>query len=151
MPRTTPASPQPAKPGRPASDDVADPPTAPPAGQVEAIRTGHCQCGNVAYQVVGDPIDPHLCACPHDTRISGGPGRTVGRISRQLPEMDGAWRAADLVLDLASPNYWCSSRALHGRHAWLRTRERVLAQILRAVAEGDGAARSRGPNPSGST
>ncbi|WP_455772213.1 GFA family protein [Streptomyces lydicus] len=37
------------------------------------MRTGRCQCGNVAYQVVGDPIDPHLCACPHDTRISGGP------------------------------------------------------------------------------
>lgn len=37
------------------------------------IRTGHCQCGRISYQVNGIPDDPHLCSCVHDTRISGGP------------------------------------------------------------------------------
>jgi hypothetical protein len=37
------------------------------------IRTGRCQCGAIAYQVAGAPSDPHLCSCPHETRISGGP------------------------------------------------------------------------------
>ncbi|MFB8206426.1 GFA family protein [Streptomyces sp. NPDC056010] len=36
-------------------------------------RTGHCQCRYTTYRVLGDPIDPHLCSCPHDTRISGAP------------------------------------------------------------------------------
>ncbi|MGW1127993.1 GFA family protein [Streptomyces sp. NPDC002526] len=36
-------------------------------------RTGHCQCRHIEYRVLGDPIDPHLCSCPHDTRISGAP------------------------------------------------------------------------------
>ncbi|MGX1759434.1 AAA family ATPase [Streptomyces lydicus] len=59
---TAPASPQPAKPGHSTSEGVAPPTTAPAAGQVAAIRTGHCQCGDIAYQVAGDPIDPHLVA-----------------------------------------------------------------------------------------
>ncbi|MGW6388952.1 GFA family protein [Streptomyces sp. NPDC055103] len=48
-------------------------PTGPNGTRPEAIRTGHCQCGRIAYQVAGDPIDPHLCSCRHETRISGGP------------------------------------------------------------------------------
>ncbi len=37
------------------------------------VRTGHCQCGRISYQVTGVPDDPHLCSCVHETRISGGP------------------------------------------------------------------------------
>lgn len=37
------------------------------------VRTGHCQCGRISYQVTGIPNDPHLCSCVHETRISGGP------------------------------------------------------------------------------
>ncbi|MFJ7969638.1 GFA family protein [Streptomyces sp. NPDC096324] len=37
------------------------------------VRTGHCQCGRISYQVTGLPDDPHLCSCIHETRISGGP------------------------------------------------------------------------------
>ncbi|MBT1188782.1 hypothetical protein HET69_33570 [Streptomyces sp. CJ_13] len=37
------------------------------------VRTGHCQCGRISYQVAGIPDDPHLCSCVHETRISGGP------------------------------------------------------------------------------
>jgi hypothetical protein len=37
------------------------------------VRTGHCQCGHITYTVAGIPDDPHLCSCPHETRISGGP------------------------------------------------------------------------------
>ncbi|MFD3970296.1 GFA family protein [Streptomyces cyaneofuscatus] len=36
-------------------------------------RTGHCQCGNITYEALGTPDDPHLCSCAHETRISGGP------------------------------------------------------------------------------
>lgn len=43
------------------------------ARPVPTVRAGHCQCGDIAYQVTGDPDDPHLCSCPHETRISGGP------------------------------------------------------------------------------
>ncbi|WP_086825105.1 GFA family protein [Streptomyces sp. NRRL B-24572] len=39
----------------------------------ETVRTGHCLCLRIAYRVVGDPIDPHLCSCEHETRISGAP------------------------------------------------------------------------------
>jgi hypothetical protein len=41
--------------------------------QAPEIRTGRCQCGDIAYEVSGLPDDPHLCSCPHETRISGGP------------------------------------------------------------------------------
>ncbi|WP_405851310.1 GFA family protein [Streptomyces sp. NBC_00090] len=44
-----------------------------PGHPVARVRAGHCQCGDIAYQVTGDPDDPHLCSCPHETRISGGP------------------------------------------------------------------------------
>ncbi|CAM5276191.1 D-alanyl-D-alanine dipeptidase [Kitasatospora aureofaciens] len=37
------------------------------------VRTGHCQCGRISYQLTGVPDDPHLCSCVHETRISGGP------------------------------------------------------------------------------
>ncbi|MFD7616166.1 hypothetical protein [Streptomyces sp. NPDC059802] len=36
-------------------------------------RTGHWQCGNVAYEVTGAPDDPHLCSCEHCTLLSGSP------------------------------------------------------------------------------
>lgn len=43
-------------------------------GAVQQLqRTGRCLCGHIAYQVTGKPYDPHLCSCPHETRISGGP------------------------------------------------------------------------------
>ncbi|WP_414169150.1 GFA family protein [Streptoverticillium reticulum] len=38
-----------------------------------AVRTGRCLCGDTVYEVDGDPDDPHLCSCQHETRISGGP------------------------------------------------------------------------------
>lgn len=37
------------------------------------VRTGGCECGATRYEVTGDPDDPHLCSCRHETRISGGP------------------------------------------------------------------------------
>jgi hypothetical protein len=52
------------------SKTIAQPRTTP---AVTEIRTGRCQCGAIAYQVTGAPSDPHLCSCPHDSRISGGP------------------------------------------------------------------------------
>jgi hypothetical protein len=56
---------------------LSDPAAAPitgttPEAAVES-RTGHCQCGDIVYQVEGIPDDPHLCSCRHETRISGGP------------------------------------------------------------------------------
>ncbi|MFD7123505.1 MULTISPECIES: GFA family protein [Streptomyces] len=36
-------------------------------------RTGRCQCGRIAYEVLGHPDDPHLCSCTHCVRISGSP------------------------------------------------------------------------------
>lgn len=45
----------------------------PAPARPEITRTGHCQCRRIAYQVLGEPIDPHLCSCPHETRISGAP------------------------------------------------------------------------------
>ena len=33
----------------------------PAPGRPEITRTGHCQCRRIAYQVLGEPIDPHLC------------------------------------------------------------------------------------------
>ncbi len=36
-------------------------------------RTGRCQCGRIAYEVLGPPDDPHLCSCTHCVRISGSP------------------------------------------------------------------------------
>ncbi|MFK0047842.1 GFA family protein [Streptomyces sp. NPDC090741] len=49
--------------------------TLPPAASdaPAPVRTGHCQCGRISYQVSGVPDDPHLCSCVHETRISGGP------------------------------------------------------------------------------
>ncbi|MET7487642.1 GFA family protein [Streptomyces sp. NPDC005538] len=68
----------------PSSDDSAPPPATVPvrsalapgaaaAGLEPERRTGHCQCGDIAYEVLGTPDDPHLCSCRHETRISGGP------------------------------------------------------------------------------
>ncbi|WP_330242995.1 MULTISPECIES: GFA family protein [unclassified Streptomyces] len=37
------------------------------------LRTGRCQCGDVAYEVTGVPDDPHLCSCEHCTLLSGSP------------------------------------------------------------------------------
>ncbi|MFJ7626699.1 GFA family protein [Streptomyces sp. NPDC097595] len=47
--------------------------TAAPMPPSQQARTGHCQCHYITFRVLGDPIDPHLCSCPHDTRISGAP------------------------------------------------------------------------------
>ncbi|WP_394426496.1 GFA family protein [Streptomyces sp. SGAir0957] len=37
------------------------------------VRTGGCLCGDIKYEVTGDPDDPHLCSCQHETKLSGGP------------------------------------------------------------------------------
>ncbi|MGW9129997.1 GFA family protein [Streptomyces sp. NPDC055681] len=37
------------------------------------LRTGRCQCGDIAYEVTGVPDDPHLCSCEHCTLLSGSP------------------------------------------------------------------------------
>ncbi|WP_203184169.1 GFA family protein [Streptomyces pratensis] len=56
--------------------------TAPLGGRVPALhtadpslerRTGHCQCGDIVYEILGAPDDPQLCSCRHCTRMSGGP------------------------------------------------------------------------------
>ena len=39
----------------------------------QELRTGCCQCGNIAYEVTGTPDDPHLCSCEHCTLLSGSP------------------------------------------------------------------------------
>ncbi|WP_078953919.1 GFA family protein [Streptomyces globisporus] len=57
----------------PSPPDEPLPAPAPADAPTGAIRTGHCLCGHLAYRVAGDPFDPHLCSCPHETRISGGP------------------------------------------------------------------------------
>ncbi|MEV7465409.1 GFA family protein [Streptomyces kronopolitis] len=53
-----------------ASDDALVVCTDEPAPKV---RTGGCECGETRYEVTGDPDDPHLCSCRHETHISGGP------------------------------------------------------------------------------
>ncbi|WP_406498259.1 GFA family protein [Streptomyces sp. NBC_00846] len=40
---------------------------------VPDLWTGHCQCGDHAYEASGIPNDPHLCSCEHCTRLSGAP------------------------------------------------------------------------------
>ena len=36
------------------------------------MRTGRCLCGEVAYEVAGDPIAVAVCHCSHCQRQSGG-------------------------------------------------------------------------------
>ncbi|UYQ60075.1 GFA family protein [Streptomyces peucetius] len=64
----TPTSPLPAEPAHSLS-----PNTASATGPQAPVRTGHCACGRLFYQVSGVPDDPHLCSCERDTRVSGGP------------------------------------------------------------------------------
>ncbi|MEV5682876.1 MULTISPECIES: GFA family protein [unclassified Streptomyces] len=35
--------------------------------------TGGCLCGHIRFEAMGEPYDPHVCACPHCSRLSGGP------------------------------------------------------------------------------
>lgn len=56
-----------------ASSPSALAPGATAKGSEPGRRTGHCQCGFIAYEALGTPDDPHLCSCRHETRISGGP------------------------------------------------------------------------------
>lgn len=68
--------PVPCRPVRPAPDSAPPRPTGEgpgPAPSVSRVRTGGCLCGHTQYEVTGDPDDPHLCACRHETRISGAP------------------------------------------------------------------------------
>ncbi|MFD4857760.1 GFA family protein [Streptomyces atratus] len=37
------------------------------------VFTGGCLCGQIRFETTGEPYDPHLCSCPHCTRLSGGP------------------------------------------------------------------------------
>lgn len=67
MSHTSPAPGTPTMPVRPL------PATGAPWDAPVPVRTGHCQCGGISYQVSGIPDDPHLCSCDHETRISGGP------------------------------------------------------------------------------
>ncbi|MGW1029857.1 GFA family protein [Streptomyces sp. NPDC002577] len=46
------------------------------------LRTGRCQCGDIAYGVTGTPDDPHLCSCKHCTLISGSPAMAWGGFRR---------------------------------------------------------------------
>lgn len=43
------------------------------AAAAALVRAGGCECGSTRYEVAGEPDDPHLCSCQHETRISGGP------------------------------------------------------------------------------
>ncbi|WP_406011894.1 GFA family protein [Streptomyces sp. NBC_00984] len=36
------------------------------------VFTGGCLCGQLRFEATGEPYDPHLCSCPHCTRLSGG-------------------------------------------------------------------------------
>ncbi len=50
--------------GDPAESQQADGSEAPEQAVtllVPEIRTGRCQCGDIAYEVSGLPDDPHLC------------------------------------------------------------------------------------------
>lgn len=64
----TPTSPPPAEPALSLSPDAASATD----GQAP-IRTGHCACGSISYEVSDIPDDPHLCSCDRETRLSGGP------------------------------------------------------------------------------
>jgi hypothetical protein len=66
--QTAPTSPRPTEPAHNLS-----PNTAPATGPQEPVRTGHCACGHISYQVSGIPDNPHLCSCWRETRLSGGP------------------------------------------------------------------------------
>ncbi|MFC7913975.1 GFA family protein [Streptomyces sp. NPDC015232] len=74
---TAPHPPGPNHPTGPAdSGDRSDSDAASAASATEPtskVRTGRCECGHTRYEVTGDPDDPHLCSCRHETRISGGP------------------------------------------------------------------------------
>lgn len=59
---------------------------------VPDLWTGHCQCGDHAYEASGIPNDPHLCSCEHCTRLSGAPADGVGRIPQGRSEVDGPGR-----------------------------------------------------------
>ncbi|MCX5107858.1 hypothetical protein OOK13_04865 [Streptomyces sp. NBC_00378] len=37
------------------------------------VSTGGCLCGHIRFEATGEPYDPHVCACPHCSRLSGGP------------------------------------------------------------------------------
>ncbi|MGW7469289.1 GFA family protein [Streptomyces xantholiticus] len=69
-------------------------------GQTDApeLRTGRCQCGDIAYEVTGTPDDPHLCSCEHCTHLAGGPAMSwVGFRRKSLtwtgPGGEPAWYA----------------------------------------------------------
>ncbi|MFF8618199.1 GFA family protein [Streptomyces sp. NPDC015350] len=40
---------------------------------IQEVSTGGCLCGHIRFEAMGEPYDPHLCACPHCARLSGGP------------------------------------------------------------------------------
>lgn len=73
LPRT------PSTPDAPASSPAAVPSPSAPAPDTAAKglkperRTGHCQCGHIAYKVLGAPDDPHLCSREHQTRTPAAP------------------------------------------------------------------------------
>ena len=65
-------------------------------------RTGRCQCGATTYTVTGAPFDPHLCSCPHCSRLAGGP--TMLWVGFQTLTWTGAqpsWYATFPTLDRA--------------------------------------------------
>ncbi|WP_438948454.1 GFA family protein [Streptomyces atratus] len=47
------------------------------------LRTGRCQCGDIAYEVTGVPDDPHLCSCEHCTLLSGSPAMSWAGFRRE--------------------------------------------------------------------
>ncbi|MFC8125950.1 GFA family protein [Streptomyces sp. NPDC057302] len=72
---TAPDQPGPGRPTQPAaaSAHTEKGPAPVTSGSEPRVRTGGCLCGHIQYEVTGDPDDPHLCACRHETRISGAP------------------------------------------------------------------------------
>lgn len=76
MTSSSPAVGKPPAPTSPLPPELAhslSPNTASTTGPQAPIRTGHCACGHISYQVSGIPDDPHLCSCERETRVSGGP------------------------------------------------------------------------------
>jgi hypothetical protein len=38
---------------------------------MEVQHTGHCQCGNVSYEVMGEPVTSHACHCRECQKRTG--------------------------------------------------------------------------------
>jgi len=59
-----------------------------------SVRSGSCLCGRVAFTVVGDPHDPHVCGCAHCATRSGA----LFQWWVAFPTEDLTWTAGEELL-----------------------------------------------------